>query len=216
MLIFRSPLVEMKKIITESNVQVEKWFVCVQGQQCPRSHGQGHGQEVGRGINVPCLAHIKPYRDVAQRGALQHRHTAWTRGLIGLPWGKAAGAGLAPMGSEAPWGTLHPSGHSEEGAAACTRWGARQRETGVREIIQSGCQKKTSSPEEGEAVAQVTLGGCAGFISGGFQGLSSLVWPCICPRVSRRFSWGKDFPQLPSWCSALWWGFKLISSPPFL
>lgn len=50
----------------------------------------------------------------------------------------------------------------------------QQTEIGMREI-QSGIEESLFHPEEGEAAAQVSLGGCADFIHGGFQGLSSLA-----------------------------------------
>lgn len=146
------------------------------------------------GINVPCSAPIKPHLDLVQLGALQHRHTPHTRGPEGtgleqLPWGgKLQEQGWLPWGQRHLGAPCSPSGHSEEVTAACMWWGPETTEGNWNEGDSEWNSEIFFPPEEGEAVAHVALRGCAGFIHGGFQGLSSLVWPCICPSVSRRFS----------------------------
>lgn len=108
---FLGHLNEMKKIIFESNVQMKKWFVCMQGQQCPRS--QGHGQEEGRRNQCCCLALTEPHLDIAQLGALQHRHNHEPESPKGTGAGAAAlGGRLQEQGwlrwAQRHWGTLHP------------------------------------------------------------------------------------------------------------
>lgn len=76
-------------------------------------------------------------------------HTPWTTGLKGLehcPGGKLQEQGWLPWAQGHLGAPCSPSGHSEEGTAACTWWGARQGRLEWGRLFRVDIRKKHPHP----------------------------------------------------------------------